>query len=665
MTEPQAPAGLPERFEVRGLLGTGGMATVYLAHDRLAGADVALKVLHAHLRSDALVVQRFRREIAAARRITHPNVIAIHDLVENDHTVCLVLEHHPGVDLKRRLRLAGPLPGAEVARIARQVLGGLEAAHAHGIVHRDLKPQNLLSDEAGVVKIADFGLARVDDLVGLTTNTMTLGTPEYMAPELLSSPLVDGRADLYALGVTLYELVTGKLPYRASSPMALLSLVRDAEVPDPAVEVAGLEIGLRDVIRRAMAKQPEDRFQTAGEMRVALESDRRRSLAPPEPAAARCQSCGAPMVPGLSACVECKHAPVRIASTREGKYRVRLRKARAPWTFEHKHRLVEEIEQLGGVVHFDTEALDKQLRELPVAVAGGLDQRTARLLVERLRALELPAEVSRRGMLEWFFFLSSSNAVAAGRALGIGFFFMVLTSMAFAGAVGPSLFLLLPLLAVVRQLYKRMRPVGYFDGTTGALVHSDALTEAAVRAFSAVRSPRLRAILRRTLSRGAQLIERARRLGDPGAEAAIHRTAVAALEQGERVARVEEELSSIDPAQLWEEVQRLDAQIAAERGLDETEALIERKTALGGELERRARLEREVVHGTGELLRLGAALNQAGARLVDTATDEGQSRAALSVIERDLDAALAAREELSGIAEPTPSPPRVAAGATR
>jgi len=664
MTEAQAPAGLPERFEVRGLLGTGGMATVYLARDRLVGGDVALKVLHAHLRSDALVVQRFRREISAARRIAHPNVIAIHDLVENEQTVCLVLEHHPGLDLKRRLRLHGPLPPAEVLRVARQVLGGLEAAHAHGIVHRDLKPQNLLCDEAGVVKIADFGLARVDDLVGLTTNTMTLGTPEYMAPELLSSPLVDGRADLYALGVTLYELVTGKLPYRASSPMALLSLVRDAEVPDPAVEVPGLELGLRDCIRRAMAKQPEDRFQTAGEMRAALDSERRRSIGPAEPEAGRCQSCRAPMVPGLAACVECKHAPVRIASTREGKYRVRLRKFRAAWTFEHKHRLVAEIEQLGGVVHFDTEALDKQLRELPVAVASGLDQATARLLAERLRALELPAEVSRRSVFEWFYFLSSSNAVAAGRALGLAFFLAVLTSMALIGAIGPMLFFILPLLAVSRQLYRRMRPVGYFDGTTGALAHSDALTEAAVRAFGAVRSPRLRAILRRTLSRGAQLLERARRLGDAGAEDAIHRTALAALEQGERVARVEEELSSIDPAHLWEEVQRLDAQIAHEKGLDETEALIERKTSLAGELERRARLEREVVHGTGELLRLGAALNEAGARLGDSASDEGQSRAALSVIARDLDAALGAREELSGIAEPSPLP-ALAAGTHR
>ena len=208
--------GLSTRYEVQARLGQGGMATVYRAWDRDAQADVALKVLHLHLRADVLVAERFRREVAAARRIDSPHVVTIYDLIEDP--LALVMAYLPGVDLKRLIRRRGPLPAAEVARIAAQVLEGLAAAHRAGIVHRDVKPHNILVDEETErAWLTDFGLARVDDLISVTTHTMTLGTPEYMPPELLDGTLVDGRADLYSLGVTLYEAVTGKLPFVANA----------------------------------------------------------------------------------------------------------------------------------------------------------------------------------------------------------------------------------------------------------------------------------------------------------------------------------------------------------------------------------------------------------------------------------------------------------------
>ncbi len=235
------------------MLGQGGMASVYLAEDRSVKSRVALKVLLPHLRENALVVERFRREIAAVRRVSSQHIVAIHDLIETKELLCLVLEYHPGIDLKRFIRRRGKVPLEEVLTLATQVLDGLHAAHAQGVVHRDIKPHNILIGDDMAAKITDFGLARVDDLLGVTTHTMTLGTPEYMAPELLGSLVVDGRADLYSLGVTLFEALTGRLPYRASTPLGLVQMHQNEPVPDPRKVDESLPRGVCEVIKRAMA----------------------------------------------------------------------------------------------------------------------------------------------------------------------------------------------------------------------------------------------------------------------------------------------------------------------------------------------------------------------------------------------------------------------------
>ncbi|MFH0902988.1 MAG: serine/threonine-protein kinase [Pseudomonadota bacterium] len=206
------------------------------------------------------------------RRIGHPSVIAIHDIVETEEALFLVQEYHPGASLKKMIRWhdegTGGLLIGEVVAIAVQVLDGLAMAHAQGVVHRDIKPDNILVSDGGVAKIADFGLARTDWMIGLTTHSMVLGTPEYLAPEIAHSPSsgVDGRADLYSLGVTMFEALTGRLPFRASSPMQLLAMHQNAVPPDPRELRADLPAHLGEAVLTAMAKDPEERFATAEEM---------------------------------------------------------------------------------------------------------------------------------------------------------------------------------------------------------------------------------------------------------------------------------------------------------------------------------------------------------------------------------------------------------------
>ncbi|MFH0900809.1 MAG: serine/threonine-protein kinase, partial [Pseudomonadota bacterium] len=201
-----------------------------------------------------------------------------HDIVDTDGALFLVQEYCAGASLKAMIRRRGEgtggLPIGEVVAIAIQVLDGLAMAHAQGVVHRDIKPDNILVSDGGVAKIADFGLARTDWMIGLTTHSMVLGTPEYLAPEIAHSPSsgVDGRADLYSLGVTMFEALTGRLPFRASSPMQLLAMHQNAVPPDPRELRADLPARLGQVVLRAMAMDPEERYATAEEMRHDLQT---------------------------------------------------------------------------------------------------------------------------------------------------------------------------------------------------------------------------------------------------------------------------------------------------------------------------------------------------------------------------------------------------------
>jgi serine/threonine-protein kinase len=254
-------------YEVKGLLGKGGMAAVFKAIDPALNRTVAIKVLGVHLASCGAARQRFLREARAAAAVVHEHVVAIHAVQEAGGLPYLVMEYVPGRSLQERLDRQGPLTLPEILRIGMQAAAGLAAAHAQGLVHRDVKPANILL-ENGVerVRLTDFGLARAVDDAALTQSGVVTGTPQYMAPEQARGEPVDHRADLFSLGSTLYAMCTGHPPFRAESAVAVLRRVSDDE-PRPVRELnAEIPAWFAAIIARLHAKNPGQRFQTAAEV---------------------------------------------------------------------------------------------------------------------------------------------------------------------------------------------------------------------------------------------------------------------------------------------------------------------------------------------------------------------------------------------------------------
>ena len=266
-------AALADRYLIEREIGSGGMATVYLARDAKHQRQVALKVLRPEL---AATPERFLREITIAANLQHPNILAVYDSGEADGLLYYVMPYVEGPSLRERLRREGELPVGEAVRLLRDVADALAAAHAKGVVHRDIKPENILLAGRHAL-VADFGVAKaVVEATGrqtLTTAGVALGTPTYMAPEqAVADPHMDHRADLYAFGVVTYEAVTGQPPFTGSTPQAVLS-AHVTEAPVPVTERrATIPAPLAALIMRCLAKKPADRPQTADELLAVLEA---------------------------------------------------------------------------------------------------------------------------------------------------------------------------------------------------------------------------------------------------------------------------------------------------------------------------------------------------------------------------------------------------------
>lgn len=246
-------------------LGEGGMGAVYLAEDTAANnRQVALKVLPKRHAQNAEFVSRFKREARSAVGLVHPNIVAAYAVGEDFGVHWYAMEFCPGEALDARLKREASLPWKDAVRIIAQVAAGLAHAHAHGTIHRDIKPANLMLAANGTAKILDFGLAK--QLGGgqslMTQTGVVMGTPHYIAPEQARGEKdIDGRADIYALGATLYHLVTGRTPFSGSSPAAVIMRHLSDELPDPRDEVHDLPDGVVEIIRRMMAKKPQDRYR--------------------------------------------------------------------------------------------------------------------------------------------------------------------------------------------------------------------------------------------------------------------------------------------------------------------------------------------------------------------------------------------------------------------
>ena len=252
------------RYRVVRKLGGGGMADVYLCEDLTLGRHVAVKVLLQRYLDDPNFVERFRREAKAAAGLNQQNLVAIYDWGELDGTYYIVMEYVEGETLKDLIRRRGRLSGNESVAVTLQLLAAVDFAHRSGIVHRDIKPQNVMLDRAGTVKVMDFGIARAGDS-GMTEAGSILGTAQYLAPEQAKGYPVDERSDLYSVGVCLYEMLTGTVPFKGDSAVTV-ALKHVNEVPrEPSELVPGMPYALNQIVLKAMAKDPADRYQSAAE----------------------------------------------------------------------------------------------------------------------------------------------------------------------------------------------------------------------------------------------------------------------------------------------------------------------------------------------------------------------------------------------------------------
>src|SRR5437870_10719391 len=262
------------KYRVKGELGRGGMGAVYLAEQPGLGREVAIKELIQS--ADPVALKRFLQEAQVMARTSHPNLVQVHDMELMGNINYLVLEFVRGRSL-RDLMIQSQLPPPQVFAVMHGVLQALDYAHRHAIVHRDMKPENVLISDEGMVKVADFGIARLMDDTGVggtaTKTGTTVGTPQYMSPEQVSSSKVDGRSDLYSAGIMFYELVAGQPPFTASDadgPFTLMAKHVQAPPKPPSVFRPGLNPELEQVILKSLSKRPEDRFQSGHEFDDAM-----------------------------------------------------------------------------------------------------------------------------------------------------------------------------------------------------------------------------------------------------------------------------------------------------------------------------------------------------------------------------------------------------------
>jgi serine/threonine-protein kinase len=251
-----------ERYRVLRRLGSGGMADVYLCEDLTLGRRVALKVLSSRFARDQQFIERFRREAKAAAGLNHPNLVAIHDWGEIDGTYFIVMEYVEGETLKELVRRRGRLNGSEALDIGLGLLAAVGYAHRHGVVHRDIKSQNILMDRSGTAKVTDFGIARAGDS-GMTEAGSILGTAQYLAPEQARGEAVDERSDLYSVGIVLYEMLTGVVPFTGDTAVTVAMKHVNEVPPEPSEVIPGMPYALNQIVMKALAKDPALRYQTA------------------------------------------------------------------------------------------------------------------------------------------------------------------------------------------------------------------------------------------------------------------------------------------------------------------------------------------------------------------------------------------------------------------
>lgn len=257
---------LAQRYELIEKIAEGGMARVYRGRDLLLKRTIAVKVLKDQMTGDAAFVRRFEREAQSAAALSHPHIVNIYDVGEEDGIYFMVMEYVDGKNLKEYIREKGSLSISEAIKITRQIAEALEQAHAAGVVHRDIKPQNILFSREGKIKVTDFGIAIAGDGVTVTVGDQIIGSVQYISPEQARGELAGKQSDLYSLGIVMYEMVTGKVPFTAESPVALAMKHIQEQIVPPRRLNESIPEALEEIILKAVAKDSAERYGTAAEL---------------------------------------------------------------------------------------------------------------------------------------------------------------------------------------------------------------------------------------------------------------------------------------------------------------------------------------------------------------------------------------------------------------
>src|SRR5699024_9794522 len=262
---------LDGRYQIKKTIGGGGMANVYLAHDLILDRDVAVKVLRLEYTHDAEFIARFEREVQSATSLAHPNIVNIYDVGEESHILYMVMEYVDGMTLKEYIFKNHPVPVATAMNIMKQVLSAIATAHNNELIHRDIKPQNILIDSSGQVKVTDFGIAIALSATSLTQTNSIMGSVHYLSPEQARGETATKQSDIYALGILLFELLTGQLPFDGQSPVSIA--IKHLQYDTPSIQEFNPEVsqGVENIVLKATAKNPIHRFQTIAEMENAIE----------------------------------------------------------------------------------------------------------------------------------------------------------------------------------------------------------------------------------------------------------------------------------------------------------------------------------------------------------------------------------------------------------
>lgn len=262
---------LSERYQIKHLIGGGGMANVYLADDIILDREVAIKVLRPEFANDPEFIERFDREAQAATSLSHPNIVNIYDVGEEKNILYMVMEYVDGLTLKEYVVQHGPVAVNEAVDIMKQLTDAIAHAHANGLIHRDIKPQNILIDSTGHVKVTDFGIAIALSATSLTQTNSILGSVHYLSPEQARGGMATKKSDIYSLGIVLYELLTAQLPFSGQSPISIALKHLQNDTPSVRQLNENVPQSVENIVLKATAKDPFNRYESVYAMEQALD----------------------------------------------------------------------------------------------------------------------------------------------------------------------------------------------------------------------------------------------------------------------------------------------------------------------------------------------------------------------------------------------------------